>query len=523
MTADETSGPHTGDPASSPPGDASPPPGEQPGDATPASDADPEGTPAPQEAEAETKLTLDARVEDVGPCKKRLHVEVDRKHVDEKLGETLDKLVETAMVPGFRPGRAPRALVAKRFRREMDSQVRGELVGAAFEQALDELDLTLLGQPDLKPEDIQLEDDGPLVFETEIEVRPQFALPSYKGLDILRPEVEVTDANVDEAIESLRDRGATLVPKGDEPAEAGDVLVADLTLTQADRTVRRDTEVSLRVEPTGQVADLTLEGFQDAMVGVRTGEQRVCQAQLSDDSALEDLRGQHVQCTVAVKDVKRVQRQELDQEALAGMGFQSLDELRAEMRRRLTARLQQESESTRRQQVYDHLLQQADWDLPEGLVDREAERLDARFRLDLMARGVPTTSIDEYSDALMTSHHDRAVRQLKSYFLLDRIAKEEDITVDPGDVDAQIRMIATKANESPRRIRARLEKQDRMGLLEIQVLEEKTVDRILESAQFEDVSVEEFRRRQEASSEADTESSTPEPPSGEGPPPAAGS
>ena len=484
------------------------PPGGEPADqSSQAASAEP-ASPEPQTEEAdqaESRLKLTARVDDLGPCKKRLHVEIDRSHVEKKLSEALDNLVETAMVPGFRPGRAPRALVGKRFRREMANQVKGELVAAAFEQALEEQDLTLLGQPDMKLEDIQLPDDGPLTFESEIEVRPQFDIPQYDQVEITRPRVEVTDQQIDEAIESLRDRGARLVPKGDEPAEAGDALVADLTLTLADRTIKEDRDVDLRVEPTVRLADVSLQDFQDAMVGVHAGEQRVCEATMSEHYEQADLQGKSVQCTVSVKDVKRVDRPELDEPMLAQMGFASVEELREEVSRSLERRLQRDSLSACRQQVYDHLLKQAEWDLPRDLVDRETERLAARRRLDLMMAGVSEAQIDEHTDALMASSHERAVRQLKAYFILDKIAQKEGVTVEPGDIDTQIAALASRFNESPRRVRARLEKQERMGLLEIQVLEQKTVDRILQDATFTDASFEQYNQQHREDAEPATD------------------
>ena len=488
MTADETSGSNMTEPPSSPAAEPE----------TPASDADVSAEPE------EDKLTVTSRVEDLGPCKKRLHVEVDRKHVDEKLDTTLNDLVETAMVPGFRPGHAPRALVAKRFRREMANQVKGELVAAAFEQALEEQDLALLSQPNLKLEDIHLPDDGPLTFDADVEVRPQFDVPGYKDIAVQRPSIDVTDQQVDEAVESLRDRGARLVPKDDEPAEAGDVIVADLTLTLADRTIREDTDINLRVEPTVNLHHVTIEGFQDALTGARAGEQRVCEARMSDQYEEDDLQGKPVQCAVTIKDVKRVERPELDQQAIEEMGLKSLEELREHLRRSLETRHRRESLNACRQQVYDHLLEQADWDLPEDMVAKEAERLAARYRLDMMMQGVAESQLDAHMDVVRASSQERAVSQLKSYFILDKIAQQEDVTVEPSDVDRQIHSLASRSNESPRRIRARLEKQDRMGLLEIQVLEQKTVDRILESARFEDVSFEEYnRRRQETRSDGD--------------------
>src|SRR3954453_19741271 len=139
---------------------------------------------ASAEAEAKPRLGLDVQISDVGPCKKHLAIEISRADVDRQFKESIGTMKRGATVPGFRPGHAPRTLVEKRFRKQVGEQVKSTLLMAALEQLDEDYNLNPIVQPSLDVEAITIPDDGPLTFEMEIEVRPEFALPAYKALTV---------------------------------------------------------------------------------------------------------------------------------------------------------------------------------------------------------------------------------------------------------------------------------------------------------------------------------------------------
>src|SRR4051794_35669361 len=173
---------------------------------------------ASQEGEGEAeapkrKLDLDVQITDVGPCKKHLKVSIARPEIERQFDESLVEMKREAAVPGFRPGRAPKQLVQKRFRKQVSDQVKSSLLMACLEQLDEDYKLNPISQPNLDVAAIELPDEGPLKFEMDLEVRPEFALPAYKALSVKRPVKTLTDADVEAQMKQFLERYAQLVPK----------------------------------------------------------------------------------------------------------------------------------------------------------------------------------------------------------------------------------------------------------------------------------------------------------------------
>ncbi|MFM8539594.1 MAG: trigger factor, partial [Planctomycetaceae bacterium] len=185
----------------------------------------PPATPASADGER-PPLKLDVVVENVSTCERRVKVSIPRDDIDRYHEEAIGDLMPTALLPGFRPGRAPRRLVGSRFKTELSDQIRSKLVTDALTQVSEGQKLAPISEPDLDLAAVLLPDDGPMTFEFSIEVRPEFDLPNWKGLSIRRPMREITDEDVEEALGNLlRERGR-FVPHTGAP-KAGDLLVAD--------------------------------------------------------------------------------------------------------------------------------------------------------------------------------------------------------------------------------------------------------------------------------------------------------
>src|SRR4051794_12559348 len=179
---------------------------------------------ASQEGEGEAeapkrKLDLDVQITDVGPCKKHLKVSIARPEIERQFDESLVEMRREAAVPGFRPGRAPRQLVQKRFRKQVSDQVKSTLLMACLEQIDEDYDLNPITQPQLDVESIEIPEDGPMTFEMELEVRPDFEVPAYKALSVKRPVKKIEESDVDGQLKLFLERYASMVPKAEGGAE----------------------------------------------------------------------------------------------------------------------------------------------------------------------------------------------------------------------------------------------------------------------------------------------------------------
>ena len=243
--------------------------------------------------------------------------------------------------------------------------------------------------------------------------------------------------------------------------------------------------------------DGKIENFDGLMAGVRAGETRQGEAQLSDDAPNAALRGQKVTAIFEVLEVKKLEVPELTPELLDELGgFRDEADLRDAIRDQLARQLEYEQHRRAREQITAALTVAADWELPPAMLQRQSRRELQRAVMELQRSGFSDEEIRAHENALRQNSTAATARALKEHFILERIAEEEEIDADEEDYEAEIRLIAGQSGESPRRVRARLEKSGSMDVLRNQIVERKVIELILAHASFKEVPYE-FRRTDE--------------------------
>jgi trigger factor len=439
------------------------------------------------EAEAPKKLDLDVTISDVGPCKKHVTVAIARSEVTRQFDESLGTMAREAMVPGFRPGHAPRSLVEKRFRKQVAEQVKSTLLMAALEQLDADHKLNPIAQPQLDVDAVTIPDEGPLTFEMDVEVRPEFPLPAYKAMAVKRPVKAISEADVDVQLKLFLERYAQTVPKLEGGAEIGDFLTVDMTFSRDGRVLNEAKEVQFRLQPELRFQDGSVPEVGKALAGVKPGESREAQAQIGSGSADPNLRGQAIAVTFQVHDLKQIRLPEVDAAFLHTIGFDSADELRQALREILERRLRGQQRQAVRREVMDTLIQETSFDLPADLVGRQEKATVRRLVMEMQQEGLNPGEIRAREASIRANAHESTRRSLKEFFILAQIAEAEDIKVEDEDFEIEIEAIAARSDESPRRVRARVEKEGLADALASQILERKTLDRILEFVKFEEV------------------------------------
>jgi trigger factor len=443
--------------------------------------ASPEGEAGPK------SLDLDVAIEEVSTCQRRVKVTVPRGDIDRYRDEAIGELMPSALLPGFRPGRAPRRLVSSRFKSELDDQIRSKLVTDAMTQVSESGKLAPISEPDLDLAAVVIPEDGPLTFEFSIEVRPEFDLPKWEGLSINRPAREIGAADVDEALGNiLRERGR-YVPSGEPPA-AGDLIVANLRFMDGNEPLSAAEEMEIVVRPKLSLADAELQGFDTLVAGAKPGDTVTASVRISDEAGVEALRGKEATLSLELLDVKKHELPTLTPTVLEELGgFETEEALREAVSRQLEGQLEWHRRKQVRQQVAAALTASASWDLPPDLLRRQAQRELERAILELRRSGFDDDSIRRHVNELRQTVMASTARALKEHFILERIAEEQGVTDEPADYDAEIRAIAAQSGESPRRVRASLERRGLMDVLRNQIIERKTIDLITSKAKFKDV------------------------------------
>jgi trigger factor len=437
--------------------------------------------------EAEDKpLNLDVQVTSPGACERHVTVTIAREDIERYFDDAFGEMMPSAAVPGFRIGRAPRKVVEHRFRDEVSDQVKSALLLDSLEQISEEQRFTAISEPNFDLEAVEVPKDGPMTFEFTIEVRPEFDMPEWKGLKLNRPTREFTDADVDAQLEQMLSRYGQLVPFEGEVGE-GDYVSANITSTSDGKQLARESEIVVRIRPTLSFRDAKLEGFAKLMKGAKAGDKRTAEVTLSNDAPNADLRGKKIELEFEVLEVKKLKLPELTEEFLQEIGsFKTEKELRDAIRQNLERQMQYEQQRIARGQISSLLTKSADWELPQGLLQRQSARELERAVMELRRSGFSEAEIRARENMLRQNSTSSTATALKEHFILERIAEEEKLDVEDGDYDKEIFLIAAQSGESPRRVRAQLEKRGLMDVLRNQIIERKVLELVQSQAKFKD-------------------------------------
>jgi len=414
-------------------------------------------------------------------------VTIPREDIERYFDKEFSDLMPTAQIPGFRPGRAPRKLIEARFRKDVTEKVKTLLLSDSLAQIHEERNIAAISEPDLDLDAVEVPAEGPLTFEFNLEVRPEFTLPKWKGLKIEKPVREITDADVDEALHNMLASRGRLVPF-DGPAEPGDYITANLTFKDGDRFLASAAEEVIRIRPELSFRDGKIAEFDKLMAGVRPGETRQCQADVAPDAPHPDLRGKNVTAIFEVLEVKKLEIPALTPELLEELGgFDLESDLRDSVKDQLGRQMEYEQRRQTRKQITAALTEAANWDLPPEMLKRQSHRELQRAVMELKRSGFNDDDIRAHENELLQNSAVSTAKALKEHFILERIAEEEKIEAADDDFTQEIALIAAQSNESPRRVRAQIEKSGNWDVLQNQIIERKAVDLILDHATFKEV------------------------------------
>jgi trigger factor len=427
-------------------------------------------------------------VQDAGLLKKKVTVTVPRARIDSKYEEMFGELGRTAQIPGFRIGRAPRQLIEKRFGKDISTDVRDAMVADSLAAAIKKTGMKTLGEPEVDLDKIELPEQGDMTYAFEVEVMPEFQLPPLEGAKVNKVLLEVTDERIDGFLDELRQSRSRFEATEDAAAE-GDMVLAGARISGEGLTPLERPGLNLRVAP-GQIEGLPLVDLGKALTGKRAGQKAELKAKVSDAHPNKDWHGKELVVEVEISQVRRRVLPPLDDEFARSLGFGSLEELRRHVTARAKQRAEAEVRSDMRNQICQYLLDNTSFDLPEGAAGRHAERVLQRHAVDLLLRGVPRDEIESHITELQSAAADRAKRDVKLSFVLQKIAEETGVTVDQGEVNARIAALAAEQNRRPERLRQRLAQEGTLGSLEDVLRQEKVLDALLEKAVVTEVAPE---------------------------------
>ncbi|MBM82120.1 MAG: trigger factor [Planctomycetaceae bacterium] len=462
-------------------------------DETASDDAAAEATESEESSSApsDSGMNLNVEVKDIAACRKHIRVRVERDDIDKCYANAVAEYAEKAEVPGFRKGNVPRKLIGRRFRKELSDEVKQKVLIESLEQLAEEYELDPINEPDLDVENLDIPDEGDFEYEFEVEVRPEFELPAYDSLTIERPSYEITDADVDEALDRFLLQYAERADREDGAVEAGDFVDADVSVSHGGSEINDFSNVSIQVREDLRFQDVDIKGFGELIAGAAVGDTRDCTATVSTEAAAIQMRGEEVSLTFKVNGIQAVDVPDSNSKTfLSRMGVESVEEMRSIIDGSLRRQLEFDQRQSAREQFLTLIGESADWELPDELVSKQVENALYREMLEMQQAGFTTDEIRAREAEIRQNALTETRQAMKEHFILDKIATEECIVVTHAELEEEIHHMAQQRGESPRRVRARLVKSGVIENLEAQIRERKAVDLALERASFKDVPIE---------------------------------
>ena len=391
-----------------------------------------------------------------------LEVSVSVEAVREAEEKTARRYASTVRLPGFRPGKVPTAIVRKRFKDAIRQQVLETLVNEAFQEVVQREQLRVAAQPHVH--DVRFTDGQPLTFELHVEVRPEIELARLSGFRLRRPTSEVTEEQVAEQLEQLRDQRAAWTPIEERPAP-GDMVTVELATAEENGEIPDGKEYRI-VLGGGQ----EIPGIEELVMELAPGASAERPVRWPDDFPDEAQRGRTKVVRVTLKDAKRKSLPELDDAFAREVGdFDSLDALRAAIHRDLTDHARREADATVRSQLLDEIASANRFEVPQSWV---AQLIDGYMQ----AYKIPDAERERFA----AEFRGIAERQVRRDLIIDTIAEREKLSATEADIDDRVAEVAGKRNADPAQVYASLQKAGRLREIEHSITEDKVFAWLLE-------------------------------------------
>jgi len=407
---------------------------------------------------------MQINIENPGGCKRIIRAEVPAEVISEKLAEGFRDINKQVQMPGFRKGKAPRGVLEKRFGKDIANDIKQTLADEVLKKAVDENDLKVLGQPEVVEAD-EPKSNTAAKFAIEVEVYPEFELPDYKGLELERPTPDVKDHEVYAVMRSDQMQRGELKPV-EGAAEKGQIVRCATVVTtegeDGEPATLMDRPKGLMEVGYGWIAGLQPTEGEEALVGLKAGDEREFKLNLPDDFPRKDLRGKPAVIKITCEEIVTYEGPDLE-EVCKQRGFESVDEWKEDIRGKLLSDKEGEVDQLLEQEALNKLAETTDMELPEKFSQRRSAELVQQEAYRMYQAGYPEEQIREFLEAQSERGVDDTKAALKRAFLIDAIARKERIVVTEDEIKREIQALADRVGQPVDMVEQVLREQGRIA------------------------------------------------------------
>lgn len=428
---------------------------------------------------------MKATVEDISSVKKRIDFVIPREKVTEDLDAAYNLLRKNARIKGFRPGKAPRPILERMYKGQVEEEVINNMINEAYPKAIEEQDLQPLGMPTIDKGPLTRDND--FTFSATLEVAPKVEPHDYLDMELKRQKLNVTDEMVEKQLEMIQSAHAQLKTVEEErPLKEGDTAIINYQGYEDDHPLEK---VKNENFPVALGLNRFNEELEKALVGVGKGEKKSVDVTFPSDFTNAQIAGKTVRFDVEVIDIKEKIIPELDDEFAKDVSseFQTLDDLKKKIREQLTDAEEQRIEADVFNQIREKLVASHQFEVPASLVDYQIQQMISNMEQNLRQRGLNFEAAGMVPEKLADEYKGPAEERVKSSLVLDSIARKESIKVEDDEVDAEFEKIASQIGQKKDVIEKFYRENNMIDNMTDKLLEEKTLKYIVDHGTIAEV------------------------------------
>jgi len=410
-------------------------------------------------------------------CKHSLDIVIPAEAFTAATAAATAKVRGKAHLKGFRPGKAPEAIIRQYYSGEIRQEALDKLIPEYLKKEYDSQNLQVVSRPDIR--ELQYLDSGGVSFKAELEVAPEFELGNYRGIEVPYAEPQVADSDVDERIESVRESRAQYVNVDPRPGEDGDHCIVDLhPIAGLDDEAMHQHDINIEIGGKD-----TFPEFTEALRGAQPGESREAEIAYPENYAAEKLAGKTVRFKIDLKQIRLKELPELNDEFAKDLGdFQNLEELRNEVRKTIFRERENSAQNEAKNAIVEKLVDAHPFAVPEVFVDQQVQVIVESQLRSLSSQGVDVGKLKLDWSELRKGQAERATRDVRASLILEKVSSAESIFTTQEEVDAELSRVSRQQREPIAAVRMKFEKDGTLGRIASRIRTEKTLGFLFEQA-----------------------------------------
>ncbi len=423
---------------------------------------------------------MKVNVEDLSSTRKRVDVVIPIEDVRSVRNKVFQEIKKSAKIKGFRPGKAPDGVVESMYKSEILSEAAARLVQSTLEDALKEASVSPVSRPEVAPSEA-VSTDKDFTYSATFDVLPNIELMEYKGIPLKKEVKEVTDSDVEYAIEQLRNHKAEVKPyEKEKGVEKSDVAIVDFQGYLEGKLIedlnRKDMQFLVGE---GKM----LPEFEENLLGMKKGEEKKFDVKYDEDFQIREVAGKEVNFKLTVKDILQRELPVIDDELAKGAGLKTLSELKEKIKDDLSRQVEHQSLTKMKSDLLDLIVERNEIEVPLSLVKEEESRMTQQIIKNMGQRGVKSQPIDEATQSMV---QERALRNVKASMILGAISRKEGISVSEDDINENLSAVADSYNVPTEQVREAYERNNMLEGLEVNLAEQKVIDFLIKNADVEE-------------------------------------